>query len=670
MTRSGKIKISVVTAALCVLALGLHGVLTAEEYDPTSFEVGLHRTDLLTGAGDPSPVNVFDGAGVAASVDLVNNPGDVFGEGDVPEGTYNRMKLTLANLVSVAGTNPCNLAAYAGTFRIDDGLPPDSQVQVYFATAQDGGDSMILADGSAGTPFLMMSPIVVEAGETTVVRLAFYTSGSLVCKGGTDVEIRPPTISVASFIEGEPRVVSPEGEYWFSHFNLNAHLFDESTADWIDPETATVDVLLNRILGGTGWGSLTLNAPDAVTGVGSWEIIDASWRSGGLGEHRHNFARWDTSSDEGYYETSPELPFQGTYQLTGNHIFLKLGGSSVMEGYIADDGRSFIMVNIAGVDNSDVVFAIKKAAGFPAELPAGTFVIVSPQIDFRYDTSVSSPHPALQVGFNGEIVILRGGAADDLFNWRTNMELEYDYGGDSVIDNVYGLAPEEDSEYQTGISSLLAFNSSGFATSAPENNEMFLAMGGDGTAGYLGLFAGQGAEEEEGEHRLNNGFIIEADPSPTVADLTGRWALMGVNWEGSEGDDGTWYTGDEEYQLLNTFGLIEFDGAGGISWDFTDKDIITQTISSDTGSGDVIAATEFYEVGNLLSNPSGTAIPLPLFHVTQSAGSSTVVAKLVLDKGGNTILFWSPLDSGNVPDVSSTVDAAPRFSMGAAVRIE
>ena len=669
MSKRGKISVSLITVTLCVLTLGLYGVLTAEEYDPTSFGVGLHSTDLFMDSGDLSPMNVFDGAGVAVTIDLVSNPGDVFGEGDVPVGTYNRMRLTMANLVSVVGTNPCDdIPAYAGTFRIDDGLAPDVQVEVFFATAADGGNSMILADGSPGTPFLMMNPIVVEEGETTVVRLAFYTSGSLVCKGGTEVKLRPPTISVANFIEGEPQVVDPSGEYWFAHLNVNAHLYDEQSGDWIDPDSATADTLLNRIGASTGWGSLSLSAP--VAGAGSWSITNASWRSGGFGEHRHNFARWDTSGDEGYAETAPNLPITGTYQLTGNHIFLKLGGSSAMEGYIADDGRSFIMVNIAGVDDSDVVFAVSKASGFPSDVPSGTYVIVSPQMDFRYDTSASSPHPATRVGFNGEIVVLRGGAADDFFNWSTSLELEYDYGMGSAIDSVYGQAPEEDSEYQTGISSILAFNASGFATSAPENNEMFLAMGGDGVTGYLGLFAGQGAEEDGGEHRLTNGFIVEADDAPAMSDLTGKWALMGVNWEGNEGDDGIWYTGDEEYELLTNFGLIEFDGSGGITWNFTDKDVISQAISSDSGSGDVIAATEYYEVGNSLSNPSGTAIPLPLFHVTQSAGSSTVVAKLVLDKGGNTILFWSPLDSGNIPDVDSTVDASPRFSMGAAVKIE
>jgi hypothetical protein len=571
----------------------------------------------------------------------------------------------------VAGTNPCNLAAYAGTFRIDDGQPADAQVQVYFATAADGGDSMVQADGSAGSPFLMMSPIEVEAGETTVVRLAFYTSGSLVCVGGPPgtVELRPPTISVANFIEGEPQVVNPAGDYWLSHFNLNVHLFDESTGDWVDPDTASTNDILNRMQASTGWGSLTLYAPDALTGVGSWEIINAGWSSDGFGDHRHNFARWDTSEDHGYFDPAADLPYQGTYQLTGNHIFLKLGGSAAMEGYIADDGRSFIMVNLASVDDSDVVFAVKKATGFPSDLPSGTFVIVSPQISFRYDTSGSSPYPAADIGFNGELILIRGGAIDDFFSWRTNLELELDYGVASTIQNVYGQMPREDSDEQIGLSSMLAFNGSGFANTSPDDNEIFLAMGGDGTAGYLGVFAGQAAEQDQGEHRLNNGFIVEADPTPTLAELAGKWALMGLNWEGQPGSGG-WYTGDEEYEFQNNIGLIEFDGAGGITWDFTNKDVITQSISSDTGSGDVIAATEYYEVGNPVDTFSGTAIPLPLFHVTQSAGSSTVVAKIVLDKGGDTILFWSPLDSDNIPDVDSTASAANRFSMGAAVRIE
>jgi hypothetical protein len=580
------------------------------------------------------------------------------------------MKLTLANLVSVAGTNPCDdVSAYAGTFRIDDGLPTDAQVEVFFATAQDGGGSIVHSDGSPGAPFLLRSPIVVMEDETTVVRLAFYTSGSLVCSGGIDVELRPPAIAVATYIEGEPLVADPSGEYWFVHFNVNAHLYDEGTGDWVDPETATTDDLLNRINAGTGWGSITMGAPDAVSGIGGWVIADASWRSGGFGEHRHSFSQWDAASDEGYAGTAPGLPLAGTYQLTGNQVFLKIGSSAAMEGYIAADGRSFILVNITGVDDSDVVFAVKKASAYPSDVPAGTYVIVSPQMEFWYDTSVPSPYPATRTGFSGELIVLRGGAPDDFFSWRTNLELDYGYKGD-IIFNVFGQEPEEDSEYQTGIISSLEFDSTGFATISPENNQMFLAMGGDDVNGYLGLFAGQGAEDDGGEHRLSNGFIVEAAASPSLSDLTGKWALMGLNWEGAEGDDGSWGTGDEDYELLTTIGVVEFDGSGGISWDFTDKDVITQAITSDSGSGDVYLTTDYYEMGNLLSNPSGTAIPLPLFNITESAGSSTVAAKLVLDRGGNTALFWSPLDNGNIPQDGSTLDAANRFIMGAAVKIE
>ena len=673
MNKRGRITISIIAVALCVLTLGLYGVLTAEEYDPTTFEVGLHRTDLLIDQFDMTPVNVFDGVGTATTIDLVSNPGDAFGEGDVPTGTYNRMKLTMANLVSVAGTDPCDLSAYTGTFLIDDVLAPDAPVEVFYATAEDGGDSMILADGSAATPFLMMSPIVVEPGETTVVNLAFYTSGSLVCNGGPPggtVELRPPSLTVATYIEGEPLVVDPSGEYWFAHFNVNGHLYDEQTGDWFDPESAAVPHdLLDRINAGTGWGSLTLGAPDTVSGIGSWSIANASWRSGGFGEHRHSFSRWDTSSDEGYAETAPNLPLTGSYQLTGNRIFLKIGSSAAMEGYIAVDGRSFILVNIAGVDDSDVVLAVKKASGYPSDVPEGTYVIVSPQMDFRYDTSGTSPYPATKMGLSGEIIVLRGGTDDDFFSWGTNLELDYGYKGDTIF-SIFGQVPEEGSEYQAGAISALAFDSSGFATTSPESNTMFLAMGGDGATGYLGLFAGLGAEDDDGEHRLANGFIVEADPSPSLSDLTGRWALMGVNWEGNQGDDATWDTGDEGFELLTTLGLIEFDGTGGITWDFTDKDVITQAITSEIGSGSVSLATEYYELGNPIGSFSEDAIPLTLFHVTESASSSTVAAKLVLDKGGDTVLFWSPIDSGNIPQDGSTEDAASRFTMGAAVRIE
>jgi len=673
MTKRGKVAVYVISVALGVFSVAFYTAIIAEEYDPTVFEVGLHGTDLYRDAGDPSPINVFDGAGVAVTIDLVSNPGDVFGEGEVPVGTYNRMRLTLANLVSVAGTNPCDeISAYAGTFLINDALAPDAQVEVFYATVEDGGDSMIHADGSAGAPFLMMSPIVVEADETTVVNLAFYTSGSLVCNGGPPggtVELRPPSLTVASYIEGEPQVVDPSGEYWFVHFNVNGHLYNEHTGDWLDPEKTTTHDLLNRIHAGTGWGSITLGAPDPVSGTGSWSIADASWRSGGFGEHRHSFSQWDAASDEGYAGTAPNLPLTGTYQLTGNHVFLKIGSSAAMEGYIAENGRSFILVNIAGVDDSDVVFAVSKASGYPSDVPAGTYVIVSPQMEFRYDTSGSSPYPATGAGFNGALVILRGGIPDDFFSWGTNLQLDYVYKGD-IIYNVSGQIPEESSEYQAGIISGLEFDSSGFATTSPEDSEMFLAMGGDGVNGYLGLFAGQGVEDDGGEHRLSNGFIVEADDAPAVSDLTGRWALMGVNWEGSEGDDGTWGTGDEGYELLTTLGIIEFNGTGGITWSFTDKNVITQAITSDRGSGDVYLTTEYYELGNPVNSDSPTAIPLPLFHVTESAGSSTVAAKLVLDKGGDTVLFWSPLDSGNIPQDGSTHDAANRFTMGAAVRIE
>jgi hypothetical protein len=662
-----------IAAGLTILMLGIYGVLTAEEYDPETFEVILHRTDLYTGSGDATPETVFDGGGMGSVVDLVSNPGGVFGEGDVAEGTYKRIKLTLGNMVSVAGTNPCDeMSAYAGTFLIDDGLASDAQVEVFFATADDGGDSIVTADGSSTNPFLMQNPIVVEDGETTVVRLAFYTSHSLVCIGGVDVSLRPPTVSVASYIEGETPVVDPSGEYWFAHFNVNAHLFEEQTGDWLDPETATADEILNRIEASTGWGSITLYAPDVATGIGSWRIENAGWRNGGFGEHRHNFATWDTSNEEGYAGTAPNLPLQGTYQVTGSQIFVKIGSSATLEGYITVDGASFILVNLSGVDDSDVVFAVQKASGFPSNLTGGSYVIVSPQISFRYDTSGASAYPATGVDFNGQVIMLRGtGSGDDAFSWGSELELDYAYFGDT-IDEVFGQTPREVTNRTPGISGVLEFDPDGLATVTPDDNTIFIGMGGDDTSGYLGLFAGMAAEydPDSGGHRLNNGFIVEADPTPTEAELAGRWALMGINWEGMEGDDGFWYTGDEEYELLMTYGTLEFDGSGSVTWNVIDKDIITQSIDYGTGTGPVTTVTEYYEPDNPIGNPSGTAIPLTLFHINESAGSSTIVARVILDKRGNTLLFWSPLDEGGVPEEDSTTDAANDFSMGVGVKIQ
>jgi len=142
MNRPKVLKAAVIAAALGILMLGVYGILTAEEYDPETFEVILHRTDLYTNLSDATPETVFDGGGVGTTVDLVTNPGGVFGEGEVAEGVYRRMRLTLGNLVSVAGTNPCDgMSAFAGTFLINESLPANAQTHVYFATAEDARPS-------------------------------------------------------------------------------------------------------------------------------------------------------------------------------------------------------------------------------------------------------------------------------------------------------------------------------------------------------------------------------------------------------------------------------------------------------------------------------------------------------------------------------------------------
>jgi hypothetical protein len=107
-----------------------------------------------------------------------------------------------------------------------------------------------------------------------------------------------------------------------------------------------------------------------------------------------------------------------------------------------------------------------------------------------------------------------------------------------------------------------------------------------------------------------------------------------------------------------------------MTWAFTNKDIITQAIEFDSGSGSVESTTEYYLVDHDVSAYSDTAIPLPLFKINSPAGSSTTVARAVMDRRNNTLIFWSPLDEGGIPAEGSTEDTAHNFAMGAAVKIE
>lgn len=687
MTRK---KLKVIAIFTLVFGFFLGSILytsgTLKASDPSGVHVIVYQTDLMTGAG-ATPATVFtDAAG--KSVDIVGNP-DVFGKGSVAAGTYKRIKFRVNNIVSFTGPDPCgSVTAVTTSFPIDGNAGNTGQVDLYFATADDGGSSGWFANGTLGSPFLIQNAIAVQGGATTVVKLIFNTAGTLVCNG-TTAELLPPTMNALNYVE-QPAATggycSNLGDYWFFHYRLASYPTDSTGALITNPSLQQI-MSSGQVV--SGWGSMLLSAP-STTGAGTMSInMGSTYETRGMAEHRHNLYQYDPATgDQGYFDPASSVPATmiGAYLLTGNKMLVTFPDSMTIEGAMSTDCSTFVGVNPTQRDGSDLIVALKKTATQPSFPANAKLVSVSPQVNITYNAN----NIAQNFGYDSGWMALSTGTTTtsdgSTMEWKNRFEMYPDFSSTGTWSI---LPPQERVSMTTGFNFGTAFTirSDGLITqmngTTPED---FIALGANGNV----IMAGEQSDESvrfPGSHRMAAGYMARANSSPTLNDIAGTWSIgtLETRLNGSN----SWGTGVSYGDITITYsGGATATACGGLTYrdnlsgDIHPPDSSCSTIElhtecyawdSTTNTGlPVGTAAASCIIPNPVGTPGTAGITMPVFYVRNSTGG--IDAKFVLDYNKNTIVVWSPFDSDSTPCLSGQAGCNPdplsKTSAGVGVKVQ
>ncbi len=606
---------------------------------PISIKITLLKTELLADKTAEPLVVIEDANGIEA--DLVNNPNSVFGEGEVPAGEYKRIKLTLKNRIIYSGPNPCGGNAIQDEkVLIDSQKSEDEAVELYFATADDGGDTGWVANGTADHPLFIQNPINVEADLSTVVKLIFNTANTLQCIGNSPVLI-PPTISIVNYVE-KPALSTCQfpAEYWFTHFNISTGIYDEN-GQRIDP---TLQNLFGNTTVVSGWGMVTFGAPDQ-NGVGSWYIYPGKKaEDGGMAEHRHNLARYCTESqcEDGYHNpTQPDAgnqPFGGINTITGNKVVMSMGENSI-EGYLSDDCSVFIGLNISSDSDNDTVFAVKKSQF--SSLPKEKIAVLTQRVEIKYN-DLTNKTDMFWTSLELTILDLTKTPLKTL-SWMSMNHLDTEYDENGLLKNWKINEPGEKVDSFSAESFPFSISDNGILTG--QGMDSFIALG----ANNNGIVAGANVEVNPTyeNHVINSAFIMSFDESPSISDLNGKWMIVIRNSLVEPANDG-WYTGDENAKYGIEYGMVEIENGRVKSKSFTYRDIFTGDMTSDVGSEETLElVSECYEEGKPLTTSPCNGISLNVFKIIGT--DERTIGRIALDKTKKIILMWAPIDLDDTP---------------------
>jgi len=641
--------------------------------DPSNLVVTIYATDLMTDASG-APVRIFTSTSGQVS-DLVTSPGDIFGQGNVPAGTYKRLRFTMKNEVSFSGPDPCNSGnSITQTFLIDEAQPADAQVELYFATADDGGGTGWTNDGSAQSPFLIQAPVVVEQSTTTIVKIIFNTADTLRCDWNATpsptAELLPPTVSMLDYIEGPP-TCDIGGDFWFIHYNISSSPYDQNGNLIQNP--ALNDIFRNT-MAIAGWGTVNFNSSNS-----TWQVDMATrYENGGMAEHRHNLDSWDTNdtADEGYVNPSDPSATGatvGNYTMVGNRIFMFFPGGGFIEGAVTSDCETLIGVHMSDIRETDLVYGVRKPASPPGQL-SGMYIFVSPHFDIRFDEGQAAPYPMSGLSSHTNVHIMDADATSGTTSveWRTLTDVNAVYDSNGLITGWQTYGPSERVSTDTiPISDFVTVNSDGSLTVCSENpgcnpspDPFFGAVNSSGN----GIAGGQPSEHDPSNpsnHYIGAGFVLKVAQNPGLADMEGQWFMAAVDQEVYD-QDSSWGSGNEGVRYGLTYGDVDVSGCGTssctISWTFTYKDSFSGEVGSDAGTGSIELVQECFGEGLSLDDSTcNGGLKIPVFKVWSNTDNA-YVGRLAVDETRSVAVIWTPLDTNDKPENSVAGCPAPSYS--------
>ncbi len=599
---------------------------------PTKVLITLYKTELYTDKNG-TPLVVFDNPS-GKEVDIVQSGS--FGEGNIPDGTYKRIRFTVKPQGRYSGPNPC------GQGQITDQTFTIGAQEIYFATADDGGSTAWTANGSKDKPFLMQNPIVVQGGKTTQVRLIFNTAETLQCQNNA-VVLFPPTMNVVSIIKDVAAQCSIGGQWWFVHYNIsvNTRICDDaSCSTYHHPKN--IHELFERTTIVSGWGTVTFDDANNKWTVNAGSTYE-NQTTPGMAEHRHTLLNYDPSRD-GYRNPAGQGTFTGTYSRSGNNIIMYFPGGGYIEGAVSSDCKTFTGVFVTGDEDNDIVFAVKKKTDFPSQIPAGKYVLSFPNFNFNfsnYDNKVTYFSYTNQMDMldtqlnNGTLV-----------DWYSYTEYHPQYDANKMITSINISHPQERFRIETNALSGITIRNDGLL-----GVSSFAALGENGN----GVMAGEAQPQDDKNDHIEAGFIIKLAENPVLSDLNGTWKISALESEVDPGSNG-WNTGDEKVWYGLTYGEVKINNGVVTYRSFIHKNIFDGTIKYEVGSGETIELkTECYKPGISVTAACAdqNAPRIRVFYIYGTGSQQgKVIAKMALDSSKKAIVFWAPIDLNETPPVN------------------
>ncbi len=659
---------------LLTLAIAVSVIGQATTSSPTHLKVGLYKTELYDGA---AWVTAFD-TSTLVPIDLVTSPGSVFGSGNIPVGTYGKIRFTLKNEILYSGLDGACSATDAPLL-VDNALGAAAPVTLTFATAAAGGGTSWYSNGSDAHPLLMVGSVDVAAGATTRVNLIFNTASTLLCDVGV-FALNAPTVSVASYVVPAATAFAG-GDYWAMHYRaaLNTSFLGRNPDGTLIPPSTEDDWALVRRYTRyvSGWGfKLRFSVPDA-SGHGTATIV-----TDGI-EHRHRVDQSGGCTDCGIIAGGAGgAVLNYTISADNRLTITEPGGTGAFWGAFSRDFNTLIGVNMeGGNEGTEIIMGVKVGI---AQDMAGVYAWNGYGADLGYPiVSGVTGSVANQLGVSGDF-----GWIDLSVLGNIEFSSHVDINDPALTTAFANAATYTHAGGGPGFTSISTDSSGIFTFSSGEG--VWLALSPDGNvaivaSGTNDIDPAHSTPGVEERHHLSYGLVLKQDVPAgtyTAAAMAGTY-IVAAAWDevhiaspsapascstGTNAVLGSASCGSGVHPANGaSYGEVTLDASGAVTFSFTDVNDLG-VVTSETGTGTFTVEPQCFGVdgtGARLSFSDATCTGGRKLDMVIVRDASGEVAKLFIGDGGDVLTFFDPK---SINPAATGVVGLHR-SLGNAVRI-